>query len=134
MLDSQESPGEIKSREVVLDSLRELDNPLLQMLLKSCCSDTVFVALLRVAIKTAIIGVVHKLLGTGGVPTSLTLLFWRWLTVSSVFSGRTTRTSYSSLLPSLISRVVCVDVKHHVSEPRSGVNREVEQAGGAGLS
>ena len=40
---------------------------------------------------------IHKLLGTGGVPTSLTLLFWRWLTVSSVFTGRSARTSCSSL-------------------------------------
>ena len=103
------------------------------MILSSSFSDTVFVTSLRTAVETAISGV-HELLGTGGVPTSLTLLFWRWLTVSSVFSGRTTRTSYSSLLPSLISRVVCVDVKHHVSEPKSGVNREVEQGGGAGLS
>ena len=108
-----------------LDRHRELENPLLQLFLNSCCSDTVFVTLLRIAVETAIIGV-HKLLRTDGVPTSLTLLFLRWLTVSSVFSGRSVRTSYSCLLPSLISRVVCVDVKHHVSEPRSGVNREVE--------
>ena len=34
--------------------------------------------LLRTAVETAV-SEVHKLLGTGGVPTSLTLLFWRWL-------------------------------------------------------
>ena len=45
---------------------------------------------LRTAVETAI-SEVHKLLGTGGVPTSLTLLFWRWLTVSSVFTGRRAR-------------------------------------------
>ena len=44
--------------------------------------------------ETAISGV-RKLLRTGGVPTSLTLLFWRWLTISSVFTGRSARTSYS---------------------------------------
>ena len=38
---------------------------------------------------------VHKLLGTGVVPTSLTLLFWWWLTVSSVFTGRIAGAGYS---------------------------------------
>ena len=38
---------------------------------------------------------VHKLLGTGEVSTSLTLLFWRWLTACSVFTGRSGGTSYS---------------------------------------
>ena len=37
----------------------------------------------------------HKLLRAGRVPT----LFWRWLTVSSVFTGRRARTSYSYLPP-----------------------------------
>ena len=54
-----------------------------------CFSDTVFVTVSsRRAVETAI-SEVHKLpLHIGGVPTSLTLLFWRWLTVSSLFSGR----------------------------------------------
>ena len=52
-------------------------------------STLVFVALFLTAVETAI-SEVHKLLGTGGVPTSLTWLFWRWLTVSSVFAGRST--------------------------------------------
>ena len=52
------------------------------------------------------------------------LLCWRWLTVSSISEGRRVNsTSYSSLplpthpflSPSLISRMVSVDVKHHVS-------------------
>ena len=43
---------------------------------------------------------VHQLLRAGGVPTSLTLLFWRWMTVSSVFAGGSARMSYS-LVPSL---------------------------------
>ena len=52
------------------------------------------------------------------------LLCWRWLTVSSISeSRRANSTSYSSLplpthpflSPSLISRMVSVDVKHHVS-------------------
>ena len=64
------------------------------VLLHSCssafASRTVFVTLIRTVVKTAISGV-HKLLGTGGVPTSLTLFFWRWLTVSSVVAGRSAR-------------------------------------------
>ena len=98
------SPGEMKRRETELGShreldkhfsvqkrsrggrwswavIRELDNPLLQLFLNSCFSD--IVTLLHTAVETAI-SEVHKLLGTVGVPTSLTLLFWRWLTVSSV--------------------------------------------------
>ena len=46
----------------------------------SCFSDTVFVTLLRTAIETAI-SEVHKLLRTGGVPTSLTLLSWRCIPI-----------------------------------------------------
>ena len=97
-LDPQESPGEIKSREVEQQIERELDSPLLQLFLNSCFPDTVFVTLLRTAVETAI-SKVPKLLRTGGVPTSLTLLFCRWLTVSSVFAGRSARTSYSRLSP-----------------------------------
>ena len=60
------------------------------VLLLSCSSTaafsgTAFVTLFRTAISE-----IHKLLGTGGVPTSLTLLFWRCLTV---FAGRSPRTS-----------------------------------------
>ena len=40
---------------------------------------------------------VYKLLRTGGVPTSLTLLFWQGLTIHSVFAGRSVRMYYSSL-------------------------------------
>ena len=57
-------------REVEWDSL------LLQFFANSCFTDVVFVTLLRTAVETSVSGV-HKLLGTGGVPTSLTLLFWR---------------------------------------------------------
>ena len=84
----------------------------------SCFSDTVCVTLLRAAVKTAI-SEVHKLRGTGGVPTSLTLLFWRWLSVSSIFSGQSAWTSSSSLpnppppFQSLISVTVSVDIRHH---------------------
>ena len=61
----------------------------------SCFWDTVFVTLLfRTAVETAV-SEVHSSLHTGGVPTSLTSLFWRWQTVSSVFSGRSAWTSYS---------------------------------------
>ena len=69
---------------------KELGNPLLHV--STVAFRTVFVTLLRTAVKKTFSGV-HKLLGTGGVPTSLTSLFWRWLTVSSVFTGRSARTS-----------------------------------------
>ena len=77
----------------------------------------VFVYLFHAAFETAI-SEVHSLLGTGGVPISLTLLFWRWLMVSLVFAGCSACTSYSWVpsLPtslSLISPMVSVDVKHH---------------------
>ena len=69
--------------------------------LQSCSStvaspDTVFVTLFRTAVERASCGV-HKMLRTGEIPTSLTLLFWRWLTVSSVFAGRSAWTSYSQV-------------------------------------
>ena len=102
-LDPQESPGEIKRREVELDpqespeemKSREMEHCshsrivclAVTLFLNSCFTDTVFVTLLRSAVGIAISGV-PKLLRTGGVPTSLTLLFWRRLTVSSVFAGR----------------------------------------------
>ena len=65
------------------------------LFLNSCFSDT----RLRDpapphGVETAVSGI-QKLLPTGGVPTSLTLLFWRWLTVSSVFAGRRAVTSYT---------------------------------------
>ena len=102
-----------------LGSHRELDNPLLELFLNSCFSNIMI--LLRTAVETAVSGV-HKLLGTGGVPTSLTVLIWRWLTVSSVFAGRSARTSHSSLTlplfsPSLIRLMVSEDVKLHVHLP-----------------
>ena len=56
--------------------LGKLDNLLLQLFLNSCSTDIVLVTLLRTAVETAI-SEVHKLLHTGEVPTSLTLLFWR---------------------------------------------------------
>ena len=97
-LDPQETPGEIKSWEAELGSHRELDNPLLQLFLKSCFSDTVFMTLFSTAVATAL-SEVHELFLTGEVPTSFTLLFWRWLTVSSVFTGRNAQTSYSLVSP-----------------------------------
>ena len=106
------SPGEIKRKEVELGCRSRTDRLAAELVRNSRFSDAVFVTLLRTAVETAI-SEVHKLLHTGGVPTSLTLLFWRWLTVSSVFAGRTTRTSYSSLLPSLISLMFSMDVTRH---------------------
>ena len=51
MLDPQDSPGDIKSREVE-SGLRKLDNPLLQLFLNSCATDIV-----ETAVETAISGV-----------------------------------------------------------------------------
>ena len=48
-----------------LGSHRELDNPLRQLFLNSCFSDTVFVTLLRTVVETEM-SKVHKLLRTGG--------------------------------------------------------------------
>ena len=79
-----------------------------ELFLNSCFSDTVFVTLLPTAAEAAISEVL-KSLGAGGVPTSLTLLFWRWLTVSSVCAGRCAWTSYSSLpLPLPLSQSLMV--------------------------
>ena len=93
-LGSQKIPGEIKSREVELCCHSRMDYLADELFLNSSFSGTVCVTSLHTAVETAI-SEVHKLLGTGRVPTSLTLLFWRWLTVSSVFAGRRARTSYS---------------------------------------
>ena len=72
-LDPQESPGEIKSREVELGSHRELNSQLLlQLFLNSCFSDIAFVILLRRAVETAV-SEAHRLLGTGGILTSIWL-------------------------------------------------------------
>jgi len=57
------------------------------LFLNCCFSDTAFVTLFRTAVERPV-SEVQKLLRVGGVPTALTLLLWRWLTVSSVFAGR----------------------------------------------
>ena len=64
-----------------------------QLLSGHCLCD---ILLRGTTVETAVIEV-HKLFHIGGVPTSLTLLFWWWLTVSSVFAGRSACTSCSSL-------------------------------------
>ena len=69
-MDPQVSPGEMKSREVKLGSESWTTfciiscSPTL-----SCCTNTVFVTLLRTAVERAV-SEVHKLLGAGGVPAS----------------------------------------------------------------
>ena len=81
----------------------------------------------RIKTKETFSSEVHRLLGTDGVLTSLTLLFWRWLTVSPVLAGRSARTSYLfiylfpslppppfPLFPVLRILVVSVGVKHRV--------------------
>ena len=86
-----ESPEEIKSREVEPGSQSRVDCLVSELFLSSCFLDSVFVSLFRTAAETAI-SEVHKLFRTGGIPTSFTLLFWRWLAVSSVFTSRSART------------------------------------------
>ena len=67
-----------------MGSYTSMDHLAAELFLKSCFLDTVFVTLFCTACEMAVSGV-HKLLHTGGVPTSLILLFWWWLTVSLVF-------------------------------------------------
>ena len=76
---SVQSPGEIKRREVELGCRNRTDCLAAELVLNSRFSDTVFVTLRRTAVETAV-SEVHKLFCTDGVPTSLTSLFWRWLT------------------------------------------------------
>ena len=63
-----------------------------ELFLNSYFSDTVTLFCRGVETATS---EVHRLLRTGGVPTSLTLLFWWWLMVSLVFVGRSAGTGYS---------------------------------------
>ena len=85
--------------------------------------NAVFVTLLRTAVETAV-SEVHRLLRTGGVPTSLTLLLLLWLMVSLRVGARgraiyaphpTPPHTRAPLSSSLISRMFSVDVKHRVS-------------------
>ena len=69
------TPVEIKRREVELGSRSWVDCLAAKLFLNSCFSDTVFVTA-STAVERAVSGV-HNLLGVGGVPTSLTLLFCR---------------------------------------------------------
>ena len=62
-LGSQESPGEMKSREVELDSHSRILCLAAKLFLNSCFSGTVFVTLLRAAVETAV-RAVHKLLNS----------------------------------------------------------------------
>ena len=62
-----------------------------ELFLNSCLLDTVIVTLFHTAVET-VVSEVDKLLGTGGVPISLTLLFWRGL---AVFTGGSAGTSCS---------------------------------------
>ena len=68
--------SEVKRKEVELDSHSWMDCLAAELSHNSCFSDTVLVTLLRTAVETAV-SEVHELLHTGGVPSSLTLLFWR---------------------------------------------------------
>ena len=128
----------MKGREVELGSRRELDNPLLQLFLSSCFSDTVFGTLLGTAVETAV-SEVHKLLGTGGVPTSLTSIVLALADglfglFGSERADELFMPPHPSSLPTpfsrpLISLVVFVDVKYrvylltsHSVEPKTYVN------------
>ena len=76
-------PADIKSREVELGSHSWMDSLAAELFLNSCFLDTVFVALFHTTVETAF-SKVHKLLGTGGVLASLTLLFWWWCSLRSL--------------------------------------------------
>ena len=82
--DSQESSGEVKSREVELDSHCKLDNPLLQLFLNSCFTDIDCVTLQLLKQQLA----------------KYTSSFTQWLTVSWVFAGWSMWMNYSCLSPS----------------------------------
>ena len=114
-----QSPAEIKSREVELGSDNRMVGLAAELFLDSCFSDTVFVTLLRTAVEPAI-SEVHKLLGTGGGPHLLNFVVLA-VADDSLFclygSERADELFISSpppppFPPSLISRMVFVDVKH----------------------
>ena len=73
----------------LLGSHSWMDCLAVELFLNICFSDTAIVTLFPMVAERAVSGM---LLGTGGVPTSLTLLFWGWLTV---FMGWSAGTSYS---------------------------------------
>ena len=119
------SQGEIKSREVEQGSHSRTDCPAAELFLNSCFSDTVFVPLLCTAVETAI-SEVHKSLHTGGVPTDLLNIVV--LVAADGLSGLCRSERLDELFlstrpdppshpppfsPSLLSRRVSVDVKHH---------------------
>ena len=112
-----QSPGEVKSREVELVSRSRMDCLAAELFLDSRFSDTVFVTLLHTAVET-VISEMHKLLLTGKVPTSLTVLFC--LAMADGLFGLYGSELWDELListrpllfPSLISLMVPVDVKH----------------------
>ena len=81
-------PRRDQKREVEVGCHSELHSLLLQISTAGL-SYSAFVALFDTDVERAISGV-RKLLGTGGVPASLTTaLFWQWLMVSLVFVGQT---------------------------------------------
>ena len=106
--------SEPKRKEVELGSHSWMDCLAAELFLNSCFSDTVFVTLAHTAVETAI-SRVHKLLHTSVVPTSLTLLFWQWLMVSSGLWVRVHRWAIHRYLtpPPFPIPAVSVDVKHH---------------------
>ena len=72
-LGSEEIPGEIKNREVELCCHSRMDYLADELFLNSSFSGTVCVTSLHTAVETAI-SEVHKLLGTGRVPTLLNIV------------------------------------------------------------
>ena len=85
-------PREIKRREVELGCHSWMDCLAAELFLNSYFSYTVTLFCRGVETATS---EVHRLLRTGGVPTSLTLLFCWWLMVSLVFMGRSAGMGYS---------------------------------------
>ena len=126
-LDSQESPGEIKSREVELDSPRELDNPLLQLFLDSCFLDVVFVTLFRTAAEKAIsevdnfvvLAVADDLCGSESADELFILPPPSPTPPPSPAPLPPGPHQAPFVSPSLISRMVSVDVMYRVSDNRA---------------
>ena len=88
------SPGEVKSREVELGSHSWTDCLAAQLFLDSYSLD---IRLCSAQLLKQQMAEYTSCFALGGVPTSLTLLFWRWLMVCSIFTGQSTQTSHSSL-------------------------------------
>ena len=115
MLDPQETPEEIKSREVELGL--KVGFLLLQLFPNGGATDSVFVTLFCIAVGTAIAWYGSCCAMPGGHCRNI-LLFWRRSTAALVFRvGACLESSlfFPPLSPSLIGLLASVDVKQHCS-------------------